>query len=294
MVLVVKCLICNKELTYTQSDPSELHWHLKNEHPQRTKILIDSRREREKSQEDLRRSLKLNAQILKKQINKEVQTSIDWRYFERMSLNSKRESHERSSRKNSTPQDSPNSSDLHNITVIEKSPKTFTPATSSDSEKVNERTPLKTASAPPVLQTSSKEKPKTASNEKVQAKVGRDAKVYFTKDESKHHSKPRHVTKGAKYYKTSIERWRPVGDEKIHCPRCQSVKRPVVRVNTERITETSIASTFLMTCWPLCFAPCLFPVPTHENLHCPVCNYHLGIYNHQTKAVKSNPELAGK
>jgi hypothetical protein len=33
MVLVVKCLICNKELTYTKGNPSELITHLKFEHP---------------------------------------------------------------------------------------------------------------------------------------------------------------------------------------------------------------------------------------------------------------------
>lgn len=32
MVLVVKCLICNKELTYTQGDPSILVTHFKFEH----------------------------------------------------------------------------------------------------------------------------------------------------------------------------------------------------------------------------------------------------------------------
>jgi hypothetical protein len=33
MVLVVKCLICQKELTYTKGDPSPLVAHVKFEHP---------------------------------------------------------------------------------------------------------------------------------------------------------------------------------------------------------------------------------------------------------------------
>lgn len=33
MVLVVKCLICNKELTYTKGNPCELITHMKIEHP---------------------------------------------------------------------------------------------------------------------------------------------------------------------------------------------------------------------------------------------------------------------
>lgn len=33
MVLVVKCLICNEELTYTQGDPAILVAHVKFEHP---------------------------------------------------------------------------------------------------------------------------------------------------------------------------------------------------------------------------------------------------------------------
>lgn len=37
MVLVVKCLICKKELTYAKGDPSPLVTHVKFEHPELNK-----------------------------------------------------------------------------------------------------------------------------------------------------------------------------------------------------------------------------------------------------------------
>ncbi|KAG5674852.1 hypothetical protein PVAND_004797 [Polypedilum vanderplanki] len=94
-----------------------------------------------------------------------------------------------------------------------------------------------------------------------------------------------------KFYKTSIEHWRPIGDAKIHCPRCQSHKRPVIRSQKQHVTSSSIASSFLMACWPLCSSPCFLPEPKYENLHCPVCNFHLGIFDHQKKTVSSNPHI---
>lgn len=94
-----------------------------------------------------------------------------------------------------------------------------------------------------------------------------------------------------KFYKTSIERWKPVGDEKINCPRCFAFKRPTVRTQRQHVTDSSIVSSFLMTCWPLCFSPCYLPSPKYENLFCPVCNFHLGIFDHQKKIVISNPNL---
>lgn len=94
-----------------------------------------------------------------------------------------------------------------------------------------------------------------------------------------------------KFYKTSIERWKPVGDEKINCPRCFAFKRPTVRTQRQHVTDSSVVSSFLMTCWPLCFSPCYLPTPKYENLFCPVCNYHLGIFDHQKKIVISNPNL---
>lgn len=94
-----------------------------------------------------------------------------------------------------------------------------------------------------------------------------------------------------KFYKTSIERWKPVGDEKINCPRCFAFKRPTVRTQRQHVTDSSVVSSFFMTCWPLCFSPCYLPTPKYENLFCPVCNYHLGIFDHQKKIVISNPNL---
>jgi hypothetical protein len=96
-----------------------------------------------------------------------------------------------------------------------------------------------------------------------------------------------------KFYKTSIERWQPVGDAKIHCIRCKSHVRPIVKHQTaEHISKSFVLSTFLMACWPLCFLPCsLCPEPRFEKLHCRVCNYNLGIYDHHKNTVVPNPNL---
>lgn len=94
-----------------------------------------------------------------------------------------------------------------------------------------------------------------------------------------------------KFYKTSIERWRPVGDDKINCPRCHAFKRPTIKTQRQHVTDSSVVSSFLMTCWPLCFSPCYLPAPKYENLFCSVCSYHLGIFDHQKKIVISNPNL---
>lgn len=89
MVLVVKCLICNKELSYSHCDPSELILHVKTEHPlvgQRVRKAEESRREsKEKTRNDLQHSLKRNSDSLRSLIDKEIQTEIDWKYFRKMS-----------------------------------------------------------------------------------------------------------------------------------------------------------------------------------------------------------------
>jgi BED zinc finger len=89
MVLVVKCLICNKELNYTHSDPSELIQHVKTEHPlvgAKERKSEQSRREsKEKAANDLKHSLKRNSDSLRSLIDKEIQTEIDWKYFQKMS-----------------------------------------------------------------------------------------------------------------------------------------------------------------------------------------------------------------
>lgn len=64
MVLVVKCLICNEELTYTQGDPSILVAHIKFEHPH----LHQKKGENKINKESLARAFSL--------INQSVQTDL--------------------------------------------------------------------------------------------------------------------------------------------------------------------------------------------------------------------------
>lgn len=284
MVLVVKCLICNKELTYTQSDPSELVAHVRQEHPsvnQRTRKSTTKQNEaKAKAALDIGQSLSRNSESLQSLIDREVQTDIIWSHFEKMN------------QQVSTPRSSKNSAS-GSINVITKTPPlnprqtASSPARLSDErKKFDDKTPLKKVS-------SDKQK-RRSSQEKIQMNIGNDAKVLFTSKNLPNQTLAKELKterKRVKFYKTSIERWQPVGDEKIHCPRCQSHKRPIIRTHTERVTESSFVSTLLMTCWPFCLAPCLFPEPTHEKLHCPVCNFHLGIYDHQKKIVIPNPEI---
>lgn len=84
MVLVVKCLICNKELKYTHNDSSELILHVRTEHPLVSKEARESaegRRDQEKSLVDLDLGLRQNSESLKKLIDQQIQTDIDWRHF---------------------------------------------------------------------------------------------------------------------------------------------------------------------------------------------------------------------
>lgn len=74
MVLVVKCLICGKELNYSQSDPTELIQHVKTEHPLKKKSKAD---QQERVKNDLSQSLKRNSVSLKHLIDKEIQTEVD-------------------------------------------------------------------------------------------------------------------------------------------------------------------------------------------------------------------------
>lgn len=79
---------------------------------------------------------------------------------------------------------------------------------------------------------------------------------------------------------------------KIHCPRCQAYKRPVVKASKEHVTQSSIASAFFMACLPLYCSPCCFlPQPTFEVLRCSICDFEFGIYDHKKKMVFPNPHL---
>lgn len=64
MVLVVKCLICQKELTYSQSNPVELIQHMKFKHPLASKP----------KQTVGKSSFGVNTENLKEFIDKSVQT----------------------------------------------------------------------------------------------------------------------------------------------------------------------------------------------------------------------------
>lgn len=311
MVLVVKCLICNKELTYTQCDPSELIAHIKREHPSVGKrsgkpatVHKEAKTKSERRVEsDIRESLIKNSTSLENLIDKEVQTNIVWNNFEMINRKQQVDSISPSqlskgfasdsnvtvlNQQMSSTQQSKDSSSSSKVTVVRK-PSSSTP------------TPRQTVSSPARLSDVKKVSKKTSPNqrkeqlsrERIQMNVGNDSPVVYTPNES---FKPNEQAssserKRVKFYKTSIERWQPVGDDKIHCPRCLSHKRPIVRTHTERVTESSFVSTLLMTCWPFCLSPCLFPEPTHEKLHCPVCNLHLGTYDHQRKTVMLNPKL---
>lgn len=335
MVLVVKCLICSKELNYEQNDLSELISHVRQEHPQikqnSRKFNRPSDRQgdefKQKAEESLNQSLRRNSMSFNSLIDNETQTDIVWsNLFKKMNKQkntarssketprtskesfhqtprSSKETHEQMARISSASPRVSEESKKHrssDTTMILKSPSAqprevvSSPSRFSDDlQKFNERTRLKTST--PVKPTRNLTK-QMKDLESVRLDVGKEAKVLFTKSEDE--GKTLEFQKGSlakkkmKFYKTSIEKWRPVGDEKIHCPRCQSHKRPVVRTHTERVTQSSFATTLLMTCWPLCMSPCLFPEPTQENLHCPVCNYHFGVYDHVLKVVMSNPELS--
>lgn len=97
-------------------------------------------------------------------------------------------------------------------------------------------------------------------------------------------------SKKTKRYKTSIEKWRP-GGSKIICPNCGIKKRPIIKSHTSRVANTALGASLLLTCWPFCFSPCMFPPPREECLHCAVCNYYLGMYDHRKEVITPNPDV---
>lgn len=255
MVLIVRCLICSKELPYTQSDPSVLFEHIRAEHPlasQRSRKSCEKNQETQAKVTSDLETLKRNSASLKSLIDKEIQTDVAWSYFVTMD--------------NQIELSSPVEKDLNE--AIDPVPAPRTSKRSKD-DKFKVVIPGKTPPAKPLR------------THKTNEKKCPEPKQDSPKNERKHR----------RFYKTSIEKWRPIGDEKIDCPRCLSHKRPIVRTHRERVTESSFVATLMMTCWPLCFSPCIFPEPAEENLHCPVCNYHLGVYDHKNKLVRPNPDL---
>lgn len=266
MVLVVKCLICNKELNYTQTVSGDLIHHVRTEHPLVARKSAGSpRSSNDRGSNDWRGSFELNSRNLKTVIDKEVQTTKMDCECDCEPAKLKLQSPQQNSRRSSMSQD----------TVVmnpaSRPPKTIAAQFKLDQlGAINETTPLK-SKAPAIASTSKQHK---VMNTEIKKNLPQSSK-----------DDPR---KRAKLYKTSVEKWRPVGNEKVFCPRCESYKRPIVRTHTERVTESSIVSSFFMACWPICFSPCLFPEPTHENIHCNVCNYHLGIYDHKRKVTIPN------
>lgn len=289
MVLAVKCLICNASLTYTQHDPTPLINHVKQSHPSVPQSSKYSQGRKERFEKDLRQSLELNSEALKSVIDKEIQTDIAWKDLFKMSQA------EETPRKRT--KDEPRTSSSSRTSKTSEAsmkvipPKTVSaPARIDDTRRGNKQSPSNTRST-------------KKSRETLQMNIGKEAKVLYSRGDRRGSgdltmpltgSKDEKRLKRIQFYKTSIEKWKPVGDEKIHCPRCKAVKRPIVRTHKEKVTESSFMSAIFMTCWPCCFSPCLFPEPTHENLHCPVCNFHLGIYDHQLKTVISNPQIGNE
>lgn len=91
-------------------------------------------------------------------------------------------------------------------------------------------------------------------------------------------------------YKTSIEKWRP-GIGLIYCPKCGKKHRPLVKSHTEKISTSTVGAACILTCWPFCFFPCLFPSPTKEYLHCPVCDNFLGLYDKERSCIRPNKQF---
>lgn len=92
MVLFVKCLICQKELTYSQGDPSELVLHIRTEHPtinQKKKQSELNQREKEKFHQDLEISLGSNSRVLYKASDKSVQTDFEFNHIFNMNEGNK-------------------------------------------------------------------------------------------------------------------------------------------------------------------------------------------------------------
>jgi LITAF-like zinc ribbon domain len=337
MVLVVKCLICGKELNYSKSDPNELIIHVRNEHPYTSKAPKRNLPLKHKSQEDLRRTsaqtLKSIESLIQKTDLKPVGGTSVKRMTKRLSNDSAKSfqsAYSDSDEHFTTPMQTlstikeddvvkaPSLRALkYNGTSAERG-SSPTPAprrhnrTATITANPNDQTPLLREISP---KPPPRRRPVTVpgkphggmphkhvslrspnrSRDTIDVVAGKGAKVLYTKEHddanNPHHSSPPDNHEKKKSFKTSIERWRPVGDKKVQCPRCHSIKRPIVKTQTERFYESSLVSTVMMTCLPLCFSPCFVPLPAHDNLFCKVCNYHLGIYDHKKQLVFTNTAI---
>ncbi|KAH8400927.1 hypothetical protein KR009_001826, partial [Drosophila setifemur] len=90
-------------------------------------------------------------------------------------------------------------------------------------------------------------------------------------------------------YKASIERWAPT-EGLIFCPSCGCSRRPMVKAASE-LVNTGCCAACVISCWPLCFLPCLLSPENREYLYCSNCRCFLGIYDRDTNCVKPSREF---
>ena len=85
----------------------------------------------------------------------------------------------------------------------------------------------------------------------------------------------------------SVATWRPARC-RITCPQCGERQYPTIRMTADRYSQSVYGATWIMTCWPFCFLPCLFTAPTKHHLHCSKCGAFLGLYNPNQEVVETN------
>ncbi|KFB42949.1 hypothetical protein ZHAS_00010821 [Anopheles sinensis] len=66
---------------------------------------------------------------------------------------------------------------------------------------------------------------------------------------------------------------------RVHCQNCNGRFFPTVRMATSRVSHSAFVAACVLSCWPLCFLPCLFNRPTKHHLHCANCHAYLGLYD---------------
>lgn len=88
-------------------------------------------------------------------------------------------------------------------------------------------------------------------------------------------------------YRTSIEKWRP-SNGTIYCPKCGCNKRPLIKTRVGRFTYGKCSTCCLLSCWPFCFVPWLFPMRNQEYLYCVNCKTFLGLYDQNLNCIKPN------
>lgn len=91
-------------------------------------------------------------------------------------------------------------------------------------------------------------------------------------------------------YRTSIEKWRPANGV-LYCPKCGAKKKPLIKQRSEKMAYSSLGAAFILTCWPLCFLPCVFKPASKDYLHCSECHTFLGMYDRERNCVRPNREF---